>query len=105
MKRASPLSAVPTRIALTQTEVRRAVPCALPPIPEPSIAITIGAGVQWLDVSTIAQQQNRTVAGGFVVNGSVGAGAGWSLGGGHSPLSPFYGLGMYNVALLHDHCH
>jgi len=26
--------------------------------------------------------------------GSVGAAGGWLLGGGHSPISPFYGLGM-----------
>ena len=39
--------------------------------------MTIGAGVQWLDVYEMAHQQNRSIAGGFVVNGSVGAGAGW----------------------------
>lgn len=76
------------------------VPCALGPISEPSIAITIGAGVQWLDVYEMAHQQNRSIAGGFVVNGSVGAGAGWSLGGGHSPLSPFYGLGADNTTMF-----
>ncbi|KZT64785.1 FAD-binding domain-containing protein [Daedalea quercina L-15889] len=60
-------------------------------------AITVEAGAQWGDAYTTAQQNNRSIAGGFVPYGSVGAGAGWSLGGGHSPLSPFYGLGVDNV--------
>lgn len=60
-------------------------------------AVTIGPGVQWADLYLAAQEHNRSVAGGFVPHGTVGAGAGWPMGGGHSPLSPFFGLGVDNV--------
>ncbi|EED78480.1 predicted protein [Postia placenta Mad-698-R] len=56
-----------------------------------------GPGVQWADLYLAAQEHNRSVAGGFVPHGTVGAGAGWPMGGGHSPLSPFFGLGVDNV--------
>ena len=58
-----------------------------------TIAVTIGAGVQWGTIYALADDHNRSIAGGFSVEGSVGAAAGWVLGAGHSVLSPFYGLG------------
>ncbi|KAJ7170771.1 hypothetical protein C8R43DRAFT_1059439 [Mycena crocata] len=60
-------------------------------------AVTIGAGVQWGTVYALADQHNRLVPGGFSPGGTVGAAGGWLLGGGHSVLSPFYGLGVDNV--------
>jgi hypothetical protein len=53
----------------------------------------MGAGVQWSEVYSAADAHNVSVAGGFSPNGTVGAAAGWALGGGHSVLSPFFGLG------------
>ncbi|TFY79238.1 hypothetical protein EWM64_g4777 [Hericium alpestre] len=43
---------------------------------------------------------NRTVVGGIGAGGSVGASGGWPLGGGHSILSHFYGLGVDNILQL-----
>lgn len=57
------------------------------------IAVTVGPGVKFGDLYQLAHENNRSVAGGWAVNGSVGAGGGWPLGGGHSLLSPYYGLG------------
>ncbi|KAJ6573868.1 hypothetical protein DFH09DRAFT_1151296 [Mycena vulgaris] len=57
----------------------------------------MGAGVQWGTVYALADQRNRSIAGGFSPGGTVGAAGGWVLGGGHSVLSPFYGLGVDNV--------
>lgn len=60
-------------------------------------AVTMGAGVEWAAVYAAANDRNLTVPGGFSPNGTVGAAAGWLLGGGHSVLSPFYGLGVDNA--------
>ncbi|EPQ52429.1 FAD-binding domain-containing protein [Gloeophyllum trabeum ATCC 11539] len=60
-------------------------------------AVTLGAGVQWFEIYAAADAKNRLVPGGFSPDGTVGAAAGWVLGGGHSVLSPFYGLGVDNV--------
>lgn len=60
-------------------------------------AVTIGAGVQWGELYYAAEQHNCSVVGGLVPLGTVGAGGGWPLGGGHGPLSPFYGLGVDNI--------
>lgn len=60
-------------------------------------AVTIGAGVEWGTLYQLADQNNRSIAGGFSPLGSVGAGGGWILGGGHSVLSHYYGLG--NITL------
>jgi len=57
-------------------------------------AVTLGAGVQWHDAYEFAQKQGRTIVGGVSGGGSVGAAGGWILGGGHSILSPKFGLGM-----------
>ena len=57
--------------------------------------LTFGAGVQWFEAYAAAQQHNRVVVGGISLRGSVGAAGGWLQGGGHSPLSPTYGLGTH----------
>ncbi|KAH7921689.1 FAD-binding domain-containing protein [Leucogyrophana mollusca] len=60
-------------------------------------AITLGAGVQWHEAYAAANAQGRIMVGGASAGGSVGAAGGWVLGGGHSALSPTYGLGVDNV--------
>ncbi|KAJ7610291.1 hypothetical protein DFH06DRAFT_1346069 [Mycena polygramma] len=60
-------------------------------------AVTMGAGVQWGEIYALADQHNRSIPGGFSPGGTVGAAGGWLLGGGHSVLSPFYGLGVDNA--------
>ena len=57
----------------------------------------IAAGLQWRDLYSIAAQNNITVIGGAA--GTVGVG-GWTLGGGHGPLSSKYGLGADQVLEL-----
>ena len=54
-------------------------------------AITVGAGTQWHDAYDFAQKQGRVIVG--AGSASVGAAGGWVMGGGHSPLSPKFGLG------------
>ncbi|KAI0698162.1 hypothetical protein BC835DRAFT_1405494 [Cytidiella melzeri] len=60
-------------------------------------AVTIQPGVEWIQLYELADQHNRSIAGGFSVGGTVGAGGGWPVGGGHSILSPFFGLGIDNI--------
>lgn len=60
-------------------------------------AVTIGAGVQWGELYDAAAAHNHTIVGGYGAGGSVGAAGGWPMGGGHSALSPLYGLGADNV--------
>ncbi|KAI0329054.1 FAD-binding domain-containing protein [Cubamyces sp. BRFM 1775] len=60
-------------------------------------AMTLGAGVQWHEAYAVANASGRTIVGGVSDGGSVGAAGGWLLGGGHSALSPAYGLGVDNV--------
>ena len=60
-------------------------------------AVTIGAGVQWSQLYDAVAARNRTIVGGFGAGGSVGAAGGWPMGGGHSALSPVYGLGVDNI--------
>jgi len=55
---------------------------------------TFGAGVQWFEAYEAAKQRKRVIVGGISARGSVGAAGGWLQGGGHSALSPSYGLGM-----------
>jgi len=57
-------------------------------------AFTFGAGVQWIDAYEAARQHNRAIVG--AASRSVGAVGGWLTGGGHSILSPNYGLGTSN---------
>ncbi|KAJ7646488.1 hypothetical protein FB45DRAFT_986776 [Roridomyces roridus] len=58
-------------------------------------AITIGAGVTFDQVYNFADANNSTFVGGYAE--SIGASGGWLMGGGHSVLSPVYGLGVDRV--------
>lgn len=58
---------------------------------------TFGAGVQWFEAYEAGQQHNRLLVGANSLRGSVGAAGGWLQGGGHSLISPNYGLGVDNV--------
>jgi len=58
------------------------------------LAFTLGAGVQWIEAYEAARHHNRTIVG--AASQSVGAAGGWLAGGGHSAISPTYGLGMSN---------
>ncbi|KAL7283963.1 hypothetical protein ACG7TL_001235 [Trametes sanguinea] len=58
-------------------------------------AITVGAGVQTQEVYEFADKVNRTIVGGY--HQSIGFGGGYFLGGGHSVLSPVYGLAVDRV--------
>ncbi|RPD75198.1 FAD-binding domain-containing protein [Lentinus tigrinus ALCF2SS1-7] len=60
-------------------------------------AMTLEAGVQWHEAYTAANASGRVLVGGISPGGSVGAAGGWLLGGGHSILSPSFGLGVDNV--------
>ncbi|KIK55609.1 hypothetical protein GYMLUDRAFT_175341 [Collybiopsis luxurians FD-317 M1] len=60
-------------------------------------ALTLAAGVQWHEAYDAAQSNNRIVVGGIAPGGSVGAAGGWIQGGGHSILSPQFGLGVDNA--------
>ena len=54
---------------------------------------TFGAGVQWFEAYEAARERNVLIVGGFSPAGSIGVAGGWLSGGGHSALSPNYGLG------------
>lgn len=60
-------------------------------------AVTLGAGVQWHEAYDAVNQYGRMMVGGASLGGSVGAAGGWLQGGGHSALSPTYGLGVDNA--------
>ncbi|KAH8116292.1 FAD-binding domain-containing protein [Phellopilus nigrolimitatus] len=57
--------------------------------------ITTGTGALWADVYKYAEEKNITVIGGY--SQTIAAGGGWLMGGGHSDLSPVYGLGVDRV--------
>ena len=65
---------------------------------------TFGAGVQWNEAYDAVQLRNRVIVGGAGAGGSVGAAGGWLLGGGHSPISPNYGLGTPSLFSLAGSC-
>jgi hypothetical protein len=68
-------------------------------------AMTLGAGVQWHEAYDAVQAQGRVLVGGISIGGSVGAAGGWVQGGGHSVLSPTYGLGgLHQVIWLQKIC-
>ena len=50
--------------------------------------------MQWHEVYSKLNKAKRIIVGGIMNGGSVGAAGGWIQGGGHSNLSPSYGLGM-----------
>jgi hypothetical protein len=54
-------------------------------------AVTLGAGVQWSEAFDFVEKHGQFVVGGATA--SVGAAGGWVMGGGHSALSPTFGLG------------
>ncbi|CAE6461869.1 unnamed protein product [Rhizoctonia solani] len=58
-------------------------------------AVTVGAAELWIDVYKAANDHNATVVGGAAQ--SIGAAGGWVQGGGHSPMSGLYGLGVDNA--------
>ncbi|KIJ13635.1 hypothetical protein PAXINDRAFT_13592 [Paxillus involutus ATCC 200175] len=58
-------------------------------------AVTLGTGTQWHETYDTVNQHGRMMVGGISPGGSVGAAGGWLAGGGHSTLSPTYGLGTF----------
>ncbi|KAI9929525.1 hypothetical protein ASPWEDRAFT_41262 [Aspergillus wentii DTO 134E9] len=58
-------------------------------------AITVGAGVNFDEAYQFADQHNVTILGGY--SSTVGVSGGWVQMGGHSVLSPVYGLGIDRV--------
>lgn len=54
------------------------------------------AGVPFEDVYAFAEENNITVVGGY--HQTIAASGGWVQAGGHSILSPIYGLGVDRVA-------
>jgi len=61
-------------------------------------AFTFGAGVQWFEAYDAAEKEGRHIVGGLGV--TVGTTGGWIQGGGHSSLSPTYGLGVDNAVQM-----
>ena len=55
--------------------------------------------MQWHEAYDAVQAQGRVLVGGASAGGSVGAAGGWLLGGGHSSISPMYGLGGWVPAV------
>jgi hypothetical protein len=49
-----------------------------------TVAMTLGAGVQWHEAYRAVNEHQRLLVGGISTGGSVGAAGGWILGGGHS---------------------
>ncbi|KAJ2933089.1 hypothetical protein H1R20_g3993, partial [Candolleomyces eurysporus] len=60
-------------------------------------AVTLGAGVQWIEAYAAVGARDRLIVGGISPDGSVGAAGGWVLGGGHSPFAGQFGLGVDNA--------
>ncbi|KAL6301463.1 FAD-binding domain-containing protein [Sparassis latifolia] len=58
-------------------------------------AITVGPGALTEDIYAFVDSINRTVVGGY--HQTIGFGGGYFLGGGHSILTPVYGLAVDNV--------
>ncbi|KAI0073141.1 FAD-binding domain-containing protein [Panus rudis PR-1116 ss-1] len=63
-------------------------------------AITLESGVQWHEAYDAASAAGVVLVGGVTALGTVGAAGGWIQGGGHSALSPTYGLGVDNVVQM-----
>ncbi|KAI6024238.1 hypothetical protein EDC04DRAFT_2934018 [Pisolithus marmoratus] len=60
----------------------------------------VESGVQWHEAYDAANQNGRMMVGGVCPDGSIGAAGGWLQGGGHSSLSPTYGLGVDNAVQI-----
>ncbi|KAI0788419.1 hypothetical protein C8Q75DRAFT_799201 [Abortiporus biennis] len=76
------------------------VPTGAPPTEVYNKTLTLGAGVQWYEAYDAAHSHNVVIVGGLSAGGSVGSSGGWFQGGGHSALSPSFGLGVDNVLEL-----
>ncbi|KAJ7189102.1 hypothetical protein C8R46DRAFT_1244603, partial [Mycena filopes] len=61
----------------------------------PTRAITVGAGVTFEQVYKFADDNDAMFIGGYAQ--TIGASGGWMMGGGHSVLSPAFGLGVDRV--------
>jgi hypothetical protein len=59
-----------------------------------SAAVKIFAGMRWGEIYAAVAQYNLTIVGGGDLDVGIG---GWTMGGGHSPLSSRYGLGADQV--------
>lgn len=59
------------------------------------VAVTILSGTQWKQAYETVDSFNHTIVGGVAPGGDVGAAGGWVQGGGHSIISPTYGLGQF----------
>ncbi|KAI1115881.1 FAD-binding domain-containing protein [Nemania sp. NC0429] len=62
---------------------------------KPVMAVTLGSGINSNEATAFANMHNATVLSGS--SGTVSVAGGWSLFGGHSVLSPKYGLGVDRV--------
>ncbi|PPQ73619.1 hypothetical protein CVT26_010527 [Gymnopilus dilepis] len=71
------------------------IPAGCPDSSAPATAITIGAGQKFRAIYDFAAANNVTVVGG--ADTTVGMSGGWTMGGGHSALSPALGLGVDRV--------
>jgi FAD/FMN-containing dehydrogenase len=60
-------------------------------------AVTVGSGTQMRELYRAASDRNYMIVGGSSTTVSVG---GYLTGGGHSPLSPLFGMGADNVMEL-----
>ncbi|KAJ7196212.1 FAD-binding domain-containing protein [Mycena pura] len=60
-----------------------------------SRAITVGAGITFEQVYKVAEDNDSMFIGGYAQ--TIGASGGWMMGGGHSVLSPSFGLGVDRV--------
>ncbi|KAF9289214.1 hypothetical protein BGZ68_009813 [Mortierella alpina] len=58
-------------------------------------AVVLGSGVLWIDVYKAAEERKLVVVGG--AEATVGTSGGYCQAGGHSPISPHYGLCVDNV--------
>lgn len=58
-------------------------------------AVTFGSASQWAQVYPVVDAAGMTIVGG--ADGSVGAGGGWAMHGGHGLLANTFGLGVDNV--------
>lgn len=76
------------------TKVRRDASLSTEKFILTTLALTLGAGVQWHEAYDAAEANGRFVLGGLSAGASVGAAGGWVQGGGHSAFSARHGLGM-----------
>lgn len=59
--------------------------------------VKLGAGLVWAEVHKSAAENNRFIVSGWATTVGV---IGWSVGGGHGPMAPGYGLGVDNILEL-----